>query len=151
MIRRALASLALLLGLAAAFAGAPRSIDVDALAKQVANEEDHVTALELAQWIKDRKPNLRLINLNVGRTSVRLPGSEDVSLQSLTHTHFASNETIVLLSDGGAHAAQAWVFLRALGHRNVFFLRGGIAEWNAEVLNPPTHTPVTRYFARGGC
>lgn len=149
MTRRVLAALALLLGLAAAFAGAPRSIDVDALAKQVAKEEDHVTALELAQWIKDRKPGLRIINL--GHASSRLPGSEDIPLESLTKTQFASNETIVLISDGGAHAAQAWVFLRALGNRNVYFLRGGIAEWNAEVLNPPTHTPVTRYFARGGC
>ena len=126
-----------------------RSIDVDALAKQVANEEDHVTALELAQWIKERKPGLRVVN--VGRASARLPGAQSIPLESLTRTPFAPDETIVLVSDGGAHAAQTWVFLRALGHRNVFFLRGGIAEWNAEVLNPPTHTPVTRYFARGGC
>jgi len=149
MSRKVLAATAALLGLLAAFAGAPRSIDVDALAKQVANEEDHVTALELAQWIKDRKPGLRVIN--VGRASARLPGAEVIPLESVTRTQFAPTETIVLVSDGGAHAAQAWVFLRALGHRNVFFLRGGIAEWNAEVLNPPTHTPVTRYFARGGC
>ncbi|MGZ5443229.1 MAG: rhodanese-like domain-containing protein [Thermoanaerobaculia bacterium] len=149
MTRRLLASLALLLGLAAAFAGSPRSIDVDALAKQVAKEEDHVTALELAQWIKDRKPGLRVIG--VPPVSSRLPGAEEIPLESLTKTSFAKDETIVLVSDGGAHAAQAWVFLRALGHRNVFFLRGGIAEWNAEVLNPPTPTPVTRYFARGGC
>lgn len=149
MTRRILASLALLLGLAAAFAGVPRSIDVDALAKQVASEEDHVTALELAQWIKDRKPGLRVIS--VPPVSARLPGAEEIPLESLTKTPFARDETIVLVSDGGAHSAQAWVFLRALGHRNVYFLRGGVAEWNAEVLNPPTHTPVTRYFARGGC
>ena len=153
MSRKLLAAIAVPLGLLAAFAGAPRSIDVDALAKQVANEEDHVTALELAQWIKDRKPGLRIIDLNknVGRASARLPGAEVIPLESLSKARFANDETIVLVSDGGAHAAQAWVFLRALGHRNVFFLRGGIAEWNAEVLNPPTHTPVTRYFARGGC
>ena len=149
MIRRILAALAVILGLLAAVAGAPRSIDVDALAKQVANEEDHVTALELAQWIKDRKPGLRVIS--VPPVSSRLPGAEEITLESLTKTQFSKDETIVLVSDGGAHAAQAWVFLRALGHRNVFFLRGGVAEWNAEVLNPPTPTPVTRYFARGGC
>ena len=142
MTRTALVSIAVLLGVLAAFAGAPRSIDVDALAKQVANEEDHVTALELAQWIKDRKPGLRIIN--VGRDSARLPREEVIPLESLTKTHFASDETIVLVSEGGAHAAQAWVFLRALGHHNVYFLRGGVAEWKADKT-------ITRYFARGGC
>ncbi len=149
MTRRLLAVLALLLGFSAAFAGSPRSIDVDALAKQVANEDDHITALELARWIKDRKPGLRVIG--VPPVSSRLPGAEEIPLELLTKTTFAKDQTIVIVSDGGAHAAQAWVFLRALGHRDVFFLRGGIAEWNAEVLNPPAATPVTRYFARGGC
>ena len=148
MTRRILAALALILGLAAALAGTPRTIDVDALAKEVAAEEDHVTALELAQWIKDRKPGLRVINVG---TAAHLPLEEGIPLASIAKTQFAKDETIVLVSDGGAHAAQAWVFLRALGHRNVFFLRGGVAEWNAEVLNPPAPTPVTRYFARGGC
>lgn len=148
-MRVVLASVAVLLGLMAAIAGAPRSIDVDALAKEVAREKDHVTALEPAQWIKDRKPGLRVIS--VGWASASLPLEETIPLESLTRTPFAKDETIVLVSDGGAHAAQAWVFLRALGHRNVFFLRGGAAEWNAEVLTPATPTPVTRYFARGGC
>jgi 3-mercaptopyruvate sulfurtransferase SseA len=40
---------------------------------------------------------------------------------------FNPSDTIVLLSEGGAHAAQAWVFLQIRGYRNVFFLRGGTA------------------------
>jgi 3-mercaptopyruvate sulfurtransferase SseA len=141
MKRTILVALALILGLAAAFAGAPRAVDVDALAKQVACEEDHVTATELAQWIKDRKPGLRIIN--VGRASARLPREEVIPLETLTKTHFAPDATIVLVSEGGAHAAQAWVLLRMLGHRNVYFLRGGVAEWNADKT-------ITRYFGSGG-
>ncbi len=133
MIRRVLVSLALILGLGAAFAGAPRSIDVDALAKQIAREEDHVTAAELEQWIKDRKPGLRIVN--VGHAS---------EMESLTRSHFAKDETIVLVSEGGAHAAQAWVLLRAMGYRNVYFLRGGLGEWKA-------YEEESRYYARGGC
>ena len=39
---------------------------------------------------------------------------------------FHPSDTIVLLSEGGAHAAQAWVLLQVRGYRNVFFLRDGI-------------------------
>ena len=34
------------------------------------------------------------------------------------------------------HAAQAWVFLCALGHRNVWFLRDGLHEWLDDVMSP---------------
>ena len=143
MTRRVLASLALILGLGAAFAGTPRTIDVDALAKQIAREEDHVTAIELARWIEERKPGLRIIN--VGRAS---------ELESLTRKHLAKDETIVLVSDGGAHAAQAWVLLRVRGVRNVFFLRGGLQEWEEDVLRAPEQKELSRYFGgdrRNGC
>jgi hypothetical protein len=49
---------------------------------------------------------------------------------------FRADETLVLYSEGGAHAAQAWVFLRALGYRKAFFLRGGLYEWIDQVMNP---------------
>jgi 3-mercaptopyruvate sulfurtransferase SseA len=52
----------------------------------------------------------------------------------------------VLYSEGGAHAAQAWVLLRAAGVRNVYFLRGGILEWLDLVMNPARPTELTRYF-----
>ena len=55
-----------------------------------------------------------------------VPTAERVPLDSLAHVRFAADETIVLYSEGGAHAAQAWVFLRALGYDNVYFLRGGL-------------------------
>lgn len=133
MTRVMLAFAALIIGLAAALVGAPRTVDVDALAKQIAREEDHVTADELAQWTRDRRPGLRVID--VGQAS---------TLESITKTHFAKDETIVLVSEGGAHAAQAWVLLRAMGHRNVYFLRGGLAATSSDM-------ELARYFGRGGC
>jgi hypothetical protein len=45
-------------------------------------------------------------------------------------------ETLVLYSGGGAHAAQAWVLLRAAGHARVRFLSGGLLEWTEDVLHP---------------
>lgn len=36
----------------------------------------------------------------------------------------------------GAHGAQAWGFLCALGHRRVVFLRSGPHEWLDDVMSP---------------
>ncbi len=159
MIHRALAVAALLLGALAPFAGSPYrarhdSVDVQKLAAQVAREEDHVTALELAAWIKDRKPNLRIVDLRSAAEfdEYHVPRAEPMSLEQLLSARFARDETIVLISDGGAHAAQGWVFLRALGHEHVYFLRGGLGEWLSDVMNPPKTTELSRYFggtARG--
>lgn len=161
MTHRVLAIVAIVLGLLAAFAGSPyRSasqspVDVKKLASQVAHEEDHVTALELAAWIKDRKPGLRVVDLRSEAEFDRyhLPGAERMALETLVAAPpFAKDDTVVLISDGGAHAAQAWVFLRALGHEHVYFLRGGLGEWLDDVMNPPKTTALTRYFggtARG--
>lgn len=159
MTHRALAIAALLLGALAPFAGSPYraqrgAIDVRQLAAQVAREEDHVTALELAAWIKDRKPGLRVIDLRTAAAfdEYHLPRAEWMPLDQLLSAHFAKDESVVLISDGGAHAAQGWVFLRALGHEHVYFLRGGIGEWLDDVMNPPKTTELSRYFggtARG--
>ncbi|MEA2492037.1 MAG: hypothetical protein QOH21_3829 [Acidobacteriota bacterium] len=153
MIRRTLAVVALAAGALAAVSGSPfraerATIDVAQLAHAVAVEEDHVTALELAQWIRDRKPGLRIIDLRTAAefAEYHVPRAERIAFEQLLGTPFRPTETIVLISDGGAHAAQAWVFLRALGHRDVYFLRGGLGEWLDEVMSPSKPTDLTRYF-----
>jgi rhodanese-related sulfurtransferase len=152
---RALAAIAIVLGALAPFAGSPYRVhpapfDVRQLAAQVAHEEDHVTAVELAAWIKDRKPGLRIIDLRSPAefAQYHVPTAEQMPLETLVASpRFAKDETVVLISDGGAHAAQAWVFLRALGHEHVYFLRGGLGEWLDEVMNPPKTTALSRYFS----
>ena len=140
---RPLAVAALVLGILAPFGGSPYrarhgAIDVAALAHTVAREEDHVTALELAQWIKDRRPGLRVLDVRSAEeyAAFHIPKAEHMPIDSLTAIAFRADETLVLYSEGGTHAAQAWVFLRALGNRNVYFLRGGLYEWLEQVMNP---------------
>lgn len=140
--RRWLAASAVALAVAAPFAGSPfRSargmIDVDELSRIVAHEEDHVTALELAQWIKDRR-GVRILDLRPSPQydSLHIPGAEHAAIDSLTGLGLHAADTVVLYSEAGAHAAQAWVFLRALGFRRVYFLRGGMYEWIDQILSP---------------
>ena len=146
---RILAALALTLGALAPLAGTPypalrASVDVAQLATEVALEQDHVSAIELGGWIKDRKPRLRVIDLRepAEYALFHIPTAENLPLTSLAKARFDPAETVVLYSGGGAHAAQAWVFLRALGHRQVYFLSGGWNEWLSDVISPALPVPA---------
>lgn len=140
---RTLGAGALLLGVLAPFAGSPYppsrgSIDVDGLARIIASGEDHVTALELARWIRDRKPRLRVIDVRTPEAfaTYAIPTAENISIGDLARADFTPDEVIVLYSEGGAHAGQAWVMLRAMGLSNVFFIAGGMIDWHEQVMTP---------------
>ena len=150
--RRWLAGAAALAGALAPLAGSPYrravpgavpgavsgTIDVAELARVVADQEDHVSAVQLAAWIRVGRPGLRVIDVRSAPEfrAFHIPGAEHVPLEALATAQFADDETIVLYSEAGAHGAQAWVFLRALGHRRVFFLRSGLHEWLDDVMSP---------------
>jgi len=150
-----LAGAAAVLALAAVAAGEPRraasTVDVDRLARTVENEEDHVTALELARWLRDRKPRLRIVDVRGADdfAAYHLPRAENLSLTALTHADFRPDETVVLYSEGGTHAAQGWFFLRARGLQHVYFLREGLYEWLTQVVNPtlPANATATQRAA----
>ena len=134
---------ALVLGALAAVAGTPdrarnARLDVESLATAVDHEDDHVTAVELAEWIRDRRLGLRVIDIRSSEefNAAHIPTAERITLSDLAETPFRRDETIVLYSEGGAHAGQGWVFLRALGYDQVYWLRGGIREWLEDVMNP---------------
>jgi rhodanese-related sulfurtransferase len=120
-------------------AGTPiRSIDVAELARAVADQQDHVSAVELAAWIRARRPGLRVIDVRTEGEyrAFHIPGAEHLGLADLAHARFGPDDTVVLYSEVGVHGAQAWVFLRALGHRHVYFLRDGLHEWLDDVMSP---------------
>jgi rhodanese-related sulfurtransferase len=150
-MNRLLGISALVLGGLAAIAGSPietrnTRLDVTSLARTVEREDDHVSAIELAQWIRDRRPSLRIIDVRGEKDfgEYHIPGAERIDLSDLVSTRFGPDETIVLYSDGGAHAAQGWVFLRALGYTHVYFLRGGLYEWIDQVMNPAIATDASQ-------
>jgi rhodanese-related sulfurtransferase len=164
---RALAVVAGTLGVLALAAGVSDGassgrVDVDRLARTVQAEEDHVTALELARWIRGRKPGLRVIDVRTAAEydAFHLPTAENLSLVQLAHADIRPDETVVLYSEGGTHAAQGWFFLRARGLEHVYFLRGGLFEWIQQVAQPvlpngasaaertawPERAALSRYF-----
>lgn len=134
---------ALALGLAAPFAGSPYrqsrgGLDVDALAREIDQGADHVEARQLAVWIRDRRPGLRVIDVRPSEAfgDDAIPTAENLPLDRLVRATFAPGQTIVLYSQEGAHAGQAWVLLRALGVAHALFIPGGLADWWDEVMAP---------------
>lgn len=132
---------ALILGtLAAASGNAPLSSvgRLQSIAGEVDHETDHVDALVLAQWIHDRRRHLRVLDVRDGLAfdDYRIPGAEDVPVQGIPTLPVERGDTIVIYSDGGGHAAQAWILLRLRGVPDVFTLRDGLEAWEEDVLAP---------------
>lgn len=134
---------ALALGLVAPFAGGPsrtqqRGLDLDSVARAIDEGSDHVSARQLAEWIRDRRPGLRVIDVRSPTEfhDYAIPTAENVPIAELARSRFAPDQTIVLYSQEGAHAAQAWVMLRSLGVTQAVFVPGGLADWYEEVLSP---------------
>jgi hypothetical protein len=137
-----LALVAFMLGLVAVFArptqGGSVTLSPQELAVIVQKEVDHVRPLELADWIIKGRVDYRLIDLRDEQAfaAYHIPGAENIQLAALPSSDLARNEKVVLYSDGGIHAAQAWFLLRAKGFRAVYMLFGGLDGWKEEVLFP---------------
>lgn len=147
--RALLAALVVLAGGALVAGGASPDVPgatLAEIARAVENESDHVDAIELARWLRERRRNVRVFDVRSAAefAGYHVPGAERVSVESLTSVSLAPTDTVVLYSQGGAHAAQGWVLLRVRGHRHAWFLSGGLEEWIAEVLEPrpPADTSV---------
>lgn len=142
-LNRRLGVSALVCGLAAPLAGSPYrqargAVDVATMARLIMDGDDHVSALTLAAWIRARKRGLRVIDVRPADAfrEHALPTAENMPLDVLLRTRFAADEVLVLYSEGGAHAGQAWTLLRAMGVHNAWFIAGGMADWHDEVLAP---------------
>lgn len=130
---------AALLAIPASRSTAPASLgELESIGREITREADHVDPLELAEWIRDGRPGLRVLDLRDGLDdrTYRIPGAEWVPLAAVPRLAIAPDETVVLYTDGGTHAAQAWVLLRSVGKRNILVLHDGLAGWEDEVLAP---------------
>jgi rhodanese-related sulfurtransferase len=141
-LERKLAVAALSLGMLALFAQPYRgnvvTLDVKELASAIEREDDHVTAGELAAWIVEGRSDYRLIDLRGAKeyADYHIPTAENVALATLPDAALEHAGKLVLYSDGGLHASQAWMLMRAKGFRNAYTLKGGLEEWKDAVLFP---------------
>ncbi len=111
------------------------------LAEAITNEQDHVTAEEVAQWLIDKKPDLLVIDLRSAEeyAQYHLPQAVHIPFNELfqgeAEALMSGDKTVVLCSNGGTHAAQAWVLLKQKGIES-YVLLGGLNYWTEAILNP---------------
>lgn len=140
---RGLALAFVALGLLSAIAGNPyrgpfARVDTKQLALDAGTRADHVSVDELANWLIEGRNDFLVIDVRdeAAFAAYHIPGAINVPLAALASDFAAANERVIFYSDGGIHAAQAWLLLRSLGYPAVYMLLGGLEEWNNSILFP---------------
>ena len=161
-IVRGLGTAAAVLGVLAAAAGAPvRSerarFDMASAATRDAFDVSttSMSALQLAEWIRDGRPGLRVLDLRDSSAfeTRHIPSAESFELMGLPTVLPKPTETLVLYSDDDLRDAQGVAWLAAMGHRRLHVVRGGMSAWMTEVIDPvvqgesaATVAALSRYF-----
>jgi rhodanese-related sulfurtransferase len=159
---RILAAIAAVLGALAVAAGDPYPAGNG---RAAARDARYVTAIDLARWIRDRKPGPRVVDVRSDSqfAAYHVPGAGHVLLDELPRREWIRGETIVLYAETDARAASAARVLRALGGTDVHVLRGGLLAWIEQIAEPrlpalpetataeelaarPEHLALSRYF-----
>jgi rhodanese-related sulfurtransferase len=141
-VNQKLALAAFLLGLVAIWASPYRgglvTLDAKEMTLAAARGADRVGVRDVADWIIQGRADFRLIDLRGDRefAEYHIDGAEQIAMAALPDAGLSPQEKIVLCSEDGVQAAQAWVLLWAKRFRGVYILDGGLARWKAQVLFP---------------
>ncbi|MBI3003967.1 MAG: hypothetical protein HYY49_00955 [Ignavibacteriales bacterium] len=140
---RLLVIAALLLGSLAMVVRNPKEphrviLDVKEFARIIEREDDHVTAEGLADILMEGRERLLVVDVRDSASFAfyHIPTAVRYDMSKLVEASLPTDDSVVVYSDGGIHAAQAWMLLAAQGHRKVFTLRGGLNEWKDRILFP---------------
>lgn len=117
--------LALLAGVLAAVAGTP----------QAPLATDQLSAPQLAEWLRDRRPDLILLDLRPGAPSEdRLPGA--LAAESTAIRHIAAEHTLVVYDSDEVDAGTAEQLRQRWNRPDLLRLHGGATAWSEQVLYP---------------
>lgn len=97
------------------------------------NSIKEIDAPELHIWVKEKHPNMRVIDVR-GMHEIAagtVSGAEAMPLHTLPVkiNELSRDEKLVFICRSGARSAQACMFLKQQGYDNVFNLRGGMIGW----------------------
>ena len=116
-------------------------VNSTAVVRAMIDETDHVTALELAQWLIEKRQDFQLIDIRLPwqfddyhiPSAVNIPLAqlfEDAGLKQLSRS-----KRIVVYGLGAGHAAEAQLLLSMKGY-NALSLKEGLSAWWEDVATP---------------
>lgn len=112
------------------------------LIQNIHQRSDHITAEQLGHLIIDKDPGYQLIDLRSAKEyqKFHIESAINIPLESLFDEEYLQyvhpEKMVVLYTNGGTHAAQAWVLLQQLGYKNTTVLLGGLNYWVDVYSNP---------------
>lgn len=139
-----LAAAALLLGLGALVAGSPYRAGAQPPAADTAPAAwepapgGRVPVLLVAQWLRERKPGLRILDLRDtdAYEQFHLPRAEPAEPGAVATAGLPVDATVVVYAADSGVAHGAARALREAGIAEAYYLADGLAEWLTELLNP---------------
>jgi hypothetical protein len=129
-VHRALAIVALGLAALAAASGG------DALLE---SPPPRVGALELARWIRDGEPEVRVIAVQADtqtHETLVIPGAELKTLGEVARESWQPGSAVVLYAENEALADRARSMVPASARANAYVLRDGVAGWVRTIASP---------------
>lgn len=97
-----------------------------------------MSALDLARWIRDGKPRLRVIDLrdSAAFETFHIPGAVRMTLDDVARARWAPDETVVLYGEDEAEGARGRANVRSSSQADAHVLAGGVNDWARTVIAP---------------
>lgn len=114
--------------------------------KIVKSGRDRVAPLTVGEWIVEKRPDVRIIDVRSKEQFDRyaIPGSENLPLDQLFTkdgiARLSKKGTHVLVCKDGSRAAEAWVVLRGMGY-DAYVMDGGLQSFVDQVLEKKEDQP----------
>ena len=124
-----------------AHGGGAGPVDSAAIMQGIIDEKDHVTPVELAHWIIEKRQDYQLIDLRQPWQfdDYHIPTAVNVPLgqffQEANLKQLDRSKKIVVYGLGAGHAAETQLLLQMKGY-NAYSVREGISAWWDMVVTP---------------
>jgi len=142
-INKILAIIALTLAVLAWLAGSPYEKTSGPeisplLASLIPAPEDRLGIVTVAEWIRDRKPGLRILDLRSAEEfeQFHIPTATHVPLLKLAFSNFSTPAVTVLYGANEEQTLRGVLVLRTMGITPLQYLDDGVGQWLKQIINP---------------